>query len=1016
MTRRRFLGNSAAIAAAAATGVAPGGPARAQTPAAVTPPPYVGAGSTAPVRPFQLSDVRLGAGLFQEKRDRMKNFIRQFDERRFLVPFNTNVGLPNPPGVSVVGGWEGGTQLTGHWTGFYLSALAQCYADQGEQVYLDKIDSMVSQLAQVQATIAAMAGAPGQPPPPSSIGRVAGRFGNALVLNGSGSAQYVALPTGITAQLTKFTVAGWVNLGSAAPWARLFDFGQNTTTYMFLTPAAGVAGTPPRFAITTGGPGQEQQLTGTAALPTGQWVHLAVTLSGSTGTLYVNGKVAATNTAMTLNPAGLGAVSNLWIGKSAFSDPFLNGTVDEFQVFNRALSQAEVTSLQSSAAGTTGGGNLAWYRFDEANGTTALDSSGKGRNAAIVPVPNTAPASWVPTFPGYLGALPDDLVLRLGPPRFATYGGDSGTWAPWYTQHKLMRGLLDCYEIAGSTQALQVVTTMAGWANLALSVGDKNHAGYPGPITRANLNFMWDAYIAGELGASNEPVTEIYALTGDLKHLATAQFFDNRQSLFGACVNDQDILCVTTANNPGPRRPNRLHANQHIPANVGYLRIYEQTGETDYLQAAKNFFGMVVPHRMYAVGGTGGDYPGSNDNIEQFQNRDDVANALAQSGSETEATHSLLQLARNLFFHVQDPAYMDYYERATVNQIAGSRADTDSTSDPQITYYQPQSPGATRSYGNLGTGDGGAGLEDQTKYQELIYARSADGSTLWVNLYIASTLAWADKNFTITQATTFPRGSTSRLTIGGAGPLTINLRVPAWAVRGFTVAINGVAQQVTAVPGTYLALSRTWANGDTIDVAMPFSIRIERAMDRPDTQSVFWGPLLLPILGNPGGGAFRQLTLYKFLKLDGDYSRAAITPNGTTAAGDPLFTTAGSTTGSLALQPWYIGDTQAHSAYFRRVEPEIVFGTIDSGVPNVKRDDGLPNYDVPVQGITSPGHDGLTFLDIVWDQAPFPDQATFVAAVTATANDFVARGLLTAAQKSAVVSAAGQASTSLAPS
>ena len=93
-----------------------------------------------------------------------------------------------------------------------------------------------------------------------------------------------------------------------------------------------------------------------------------------------------------------------------------------------------------------------------------------------------------------------------------------------------------------------------------------------------------------------------------------------------------------------------------------------------------------------------------------------------------------------------------------------------------------------------------------------------------------------------------------------------------------------------------------------------------------------------------------------------------------------------------------------------------MFGTIDSGVPNIKRDDGLPDYDVPVQGITSPGHDGLTFLDILWDQAPFPDQGTFVAAVTATATDFVTRGLLTSAQKNAVVSAATQAAPSLATS
>ncbi|HZC74325.1 MAG TPA: beta-L-arabinofuranosidase domain-containing protein [Jatrophihabitans sp.] len=1007
VTRRRFLGMSAAgITAAATTGVLRGPTAHAEARAQPLP-RYVGAGSTAPVRPFQLSAVRLGSSLFQEKRDRMKDFIRQFDGRRFLVLFNNNAGRPNPPGVPVVGGWEDGGQLSGHWTGYYLTALAQCYADQGEQVYKDKLDWMVNELAAVQEAITAKLENPPEPEP-VEIGRVAGRFGNALQLNGSSPAQYVTLPAAIPTQLTDFTIATWVRLGSTDTWSRIFDFGQNTGVYMFLTPRAGVTGTPPRFAITAGGAGQEQQVTGGAALPIGEWVHLAVTLAGGSATLYVNGQVAGTNANMTLNPTRLGTLSNVWIGRSEYSDPYLNATVDEFQVFDRALTQVEVASLVDSAAGTTGGGNIAWYRFDESSGVDALDSSPHGRTATIVPAPD--PAAWVPTFPGYLGALPDDLVLRLGPPRFATYGGDSGTWAPWYTQHKLMRGLLDAYELTGSEQALQVVATMAGWAHLALTIGDKNNPDYPGPITRADLNFMWDTYIAGEFGAANEPITEIYALTGDPKHLETAKLFDNRQSLFGACVENRDILVVTSANNPGPRRPNRLHANQHIPNNLGYLRIAEQTGDDEYLQAAKHFFGMVIPHRMYAIGGTGGNYPGSNNNIEQFQNRDNVANALVPSGSETEATHSLIQVARNLFFHEPDAAYLDYYERAVVNQILGSRADADSTTNPLITYFQPQSPGATRSYGNLGTGDGGAGLQDQTKYQELIYARSADGSTLWVNLYIASTLTWAERDLVVTQETDFPRADRTRLTVDASGRLDVKLRVPSWARLGFTVAINGVAQDVGAVPGNYVTLRRTWTPGDTVDVSMPFGIRIERAIDRPDTQSIFWGPVLMPILGDPGAGVFRELTLYRYLKRDGDYSRAAITPAGTTSAGDQLFTTNG-----MSLRPWYIGDTQAHSAYFRRVEPAIVFGTIDSGVPNYKRDDGLPRYDVPVAGVPSPGHDGLSFLDIVWDQAPFAGHGRFASTVAGTADDFVARGLFTPAEKDAVVSAAARASDELTP-
>jgi uncharacterized protein len=442
-----------------------------------------------------------------------------------------------------------------------------------------------------------------------------------------------------------------------------------------------------------------------------------------------------------------------------------------------------------------------------------------------------------------------------------------------------------------------------------------------------------------------------------------------------------------------------------VPNFTGYMRIFEQTGAREYRQAAKNFFGMVVPHRMYAHGGTSGNYPGSNNNVEQFQNRDNIANSIAANGAETCTTYNLLKLARNLFLHEQDPAYMDYYERGLVNQIAGSRADNDTTSNPQVTYFQPLTPGVRRGYGNTGTCCGGTGMENHTKYQESIYFRSADKSTLWVNLYISSTLDWEENGFTITQETDYPREQGTRLKVNGSGRLRIKLRVPGWVERGFRVRVNGVEQRVKARPGTYLTLDRRWRRGDRIEVSMPFSIRIERARDRPDTQSVFYGPVLLPIVGDPGGGTYRELTLYRDLKRDGDYSRAAITP-----VDERDFTTHGFT-----LRPHYVGDTLPHSPYFRRVEPEIVFGSIATGVPNHKRNDGLPAYDVPVEGIPSPGTDGLTFLDLVWDEAPFDTHDDFVKTVRRTARDFVQAGLLTREEEDRVVSAAASARRELEP-
>lgn len=1014
LSRRGFVLGSAAVLGATQFGALPslagpapqvGGPDLA---AAVAP----GAGDGAPMRQFPLSRVHLGAGMLQEKRDRTKAFVRAFDERRFLVLFNQQAGRPNPEGISVPGGWENGGLLSGHWAGHFLTILAQCYADQREQVFKDKLDWMVTELAACQTAITARMDIAGEPeePPAAVVHWVPGRFGNALVLNGETDAQYVRLPQETATQLKDFTIATWVKLAAGQSWTRIFDFGQNTATNMFLTASAG--GGAPRFAITTSGSGGEQQINADAPLPIGEWVHVAVTLSGGTGTLFVNGVVAGQNTGMTLDPTSLGVPGNVWIGRSQYGDPGFDGAIDEFHVFDRALSGGEVASLQTSAAGSTGGGNIAWFRFDETSGTTAKDSSANGRHAGVVAELTAAPDAWVPTHPGYLGALPEDTVLRLGPPRFAVYGGNlrTNTWAPWYTQHKIMRGLLDAYYLAGNQTAKDIVVKMADWAHLALTVGDKNHPDYTGPLTRSDLNFMWDTYIAGEYGGANESFPEIAAITGNDKYLETAKLFDNRESLFQACLENRDILVVMDPKAHGRRRPARLHANQHVPNFLGYLRLFEQTGDADYYTVAKNFYNMVVPHRWYANAGTGGNYPGSNNNTEMFQNRGNIANAIVDSGAESCTTYNVAKLARNLFLHDHDPAYMDVYEQATFNHLPGGRSDSDATNNPQVAYFQKVGNGVPKSYGNTGTCCGGTGPESQTKYQEMVFSQAADGSALWVNQFIPSVLDWTEKGMKFTLETSYPRGNTARLKIQGGGALAVKIRVPGWAKWGFSAVVNGDARKaMAAVPGTYLTLDRTWRHGDVIDITIKMAVRVERAMDKPEIQAIFMGPMLMPILGAREASSFHELTLYKHLKLDGDYGRVAITLAGTNAAGDPLLKT-----GDLSLRPWYVGDTQPHSAYFRRVEPEIVFGSKASGVPNYKRNDHLPNYDVPVAGVELPGSDGPSFLDLVWDNAPFRNHGHFVSTVARIGAEFVDAGLMTQAEKAKVQSTAARAKADLA--
>lgn len=180
---------------------------------------------------------------------------------------------------------------------------------------------------------------------------VAGRFGNAVDLDGSND--HIRLPNGVVDGLTRCTISTWVNLDTVSNWSRIFDFGSNTTVNMFLTPRNGVTGTV-RFAMTTGGAGGEQQITGSSAITAGVWTHVAVTLAGSTGVLYINGTEVGRNSSMSLTPDSLGATTQNYIGRSQYSaDAYLNGRVDEFRIYAAALSASDVAGLYAETVPTS---------------------------------------------------------------------------------------------------------------------------------------------------------------------------------------------------------------------------------------------------------------------------------------------------------------------------------------------------------------------------------------------------------------------------------------------------------------------------------------------------------------------------------------------------------------------------------------------------------------------------------------------------------------------------------------
>jgi DUF1680 family protein len=868
--RRDFLKTAGAAAAGAV--LVPRLEALAGTPGIAEAASAARAGWT--VRPFALTQVKLAESLFTQKRDRMLAYARGYGgdadvfagPDRVLSIFRANAGL-DTKGAQPVGSWENGTgYLRGHYAGHFMSMLAQAYAGTGDAIYKQKLDYIVRGLAECQDALAAAA----RKPTP----RDAGKFGRALRLSGSpiGLAEHVSIPAGVVSGLRDFTISLWINpaqydrakLSDGRPTVdpatlyngtAIFDFGQPNPQFaepalarMYLTIRAGNDKPVPRFAITTSGANGEQRLDAVQALPVDKWTHVAITRSGSTATLYVDGEPVATNPNMTLSPADLGATTGNWLGRCQFPQrniSYLNAQLDEFQIFDRGLTQDDVRSLMTSAAGTVKGGNVLWYRFDENDGPKATDSSGKGRHGTII-----APTDGR-RHPGFLSAYPETQFMRLE--EFATYGGNQGIWAPYYTLHKILSGLLAAHTLTGNAQALDIATKIGDWTHSRLS-----------KLRPEQFDRMWNMYIAGEYGGANDAFASLHAIKGKPEYLTVARYFDNR-NVKDPTIANNDIL-------------DGRHANQHIPQFIGYLRVFEESNERDYHTAAKNFWDMVVPHRVYSHGGVGVG--------EIIRKRDVIAGSLYSEPNNTNhaescVVYNMLKLSRNLFFHEPDPKYMNYYEQGLFNQILASRRDTDSVTSPEVTYFIPVRSGERRSYGNVGTCCGGTGMENHTKYQDSIYFRSTDDATLYVNLYIPSVLEWREKGFTIEQSTRYPFEGASTLTVRGNGRLAIMLRVPSWVRRGYAVSVNGARQQLAATPGQYVSLDRQWKTGDKIEIAMPLSFRAERTIDDPAVQSIFYGPTLLAVQAPPVGENFQtgliNVSLYKNFKLSGDFG-SGMTP------------------------------------------------------------------------------------------------------------------------------------------
>lgn len=399
---------------------------------------------------------------------------------------------------------------------------------------------------------------------------------------------------------------------------------------------------------------------------------------------------------------------------------------------------------------------------------------------------------------GYLSAFPEELINR-------NMRGKS-VWAPWYTLHKILSGLIDQYLLSGNAQALEVARKMGDWAHGKL-------AGVSEETRRLMLR--------NEFGGVNEAFYNLYAVTGDERYRDLARFFYHNDVIDPLKEGNTDF--------------GTKHTNTFIPKVIAEARNYELSGDDNSRRLAELFWHSMTCEHCFATG--------SLSQKEHFFDPAKMSKNINGYTGETCCTYNMLKLSRHLFCWNTDPSVADYYERALYNHILAQQ-------DPEsgmVCYFLPLLSGSYKVYSTPEHSFWccvGSGFESHAKYAEGIYYHAP--GRLFVNLFAPSQLDWREAGMKLTQNTNFPTSSRTVLTVDEADgrKAVISLRYPEWSGRPI-VKVNGNPVKVKTGPSSYIDIERRWRAGDRIEADFPMSLHMEYAGNDSTRAAVLYGPVVL---------------------------------------------------------------------------------------------------------------------------------------------------------------------------
>ena len=411
---------------------------------------------------------------------------------------------------------------------------------------------------------------------------------------------------------------------------------------------------------------------------------------------------------------------------------------------------------------------------------------------------------------GYVGGIPEGKIFweRIHKGDIDGSGfGLNNTWVPLYNIHKLFAGLIDAYHFTGSEKAKSIVINLGNWFIDLIA-----------PLSDEQIQNI----LKTEHGGINESFADLYRITKDQKYLETAKKLTH-ENFLEPLLNREDHLTG-------------LHANTQIPKVIGYQKVAELTNNKGLSEAVKFFWRNVAQTRSVAFGG--------NSVAEHFNPVDDFSGMIkSNQGPETCNSYNMVRLSKALFIDHNDASYLDFYERTLYNHILSSQ-------HPEkggFVYFTPIRPNHYRVYSQPETSMWccvGSGLENHTKYGELIYSHNEND--VFVNLFIPSRLNWTEKEIGLTQTTTFPYENQSEIVLDlkRKQSFVLHIRQPQWA-ENLEILVNGEIQKIEDKSSNYISINRKWKSGDKIKVRFETSTHLENLPDGSNWVAFVEGPIVL---------------------------------------------------------------------------------------------------------------------------------------------------------------------------